>query len=404
MLSPNFLRLSLPNWPFTPEWLPPEAYLVGGAVRDALLNRQGEYLDLDFIVPSRAVETARTMARHYKAGFVVLDEQRQIARVVFEAGTIDFAQQEGDSVETDLRRRDFTINAIAYSPHTYTLIDPLGGQVDLEKKVLRMVSPANLQDDPLRLMRAYRQAAQLNFSIEPATQTTIQSLATLLGNVAAERVQTELGYLLNNQGSHWLEQVWQAGLLKPWFKKVTAEKLRYVANADGAARSLGETWAQLHQSQWQWLAKLACLVSWEPEQAESELVGLKYSRAQIKTVITAIKHLPQLLQHATQPMSLKEQYFFFLEVGDAFPVIALLAAAVGTDKESFAPLLERYFDPTDQVAHPQPLVTGNDLINALNLSPSPKVGKLLTEIQIAFIEGRISTKEEALKFATSLLQ
>ena len=392
---------SLSNLPFSLSWLPPEAYLVGGAVRDALLNRQGEYLDLDFIVPSRAVETARKMARHYKAGFVVLDQQRQIARVVFEAGTVDFAQQEG-SLETDLCRRDFTINAIAYSPHTRILIDPLGGQADVEKKVLRMVSPANLQDDPLRLLRAYRQAAQLNFSIDPQTQTTIQSLAPLLGTVAAERVQTELGYLLTNTERNWLQQAWQAGLLAPWFKEVTAEKLRYLARVDDAARLLRE-WTEYHQSQWQSLAKLACLVSWEPERAESELVKLKYSRAQIKTVITTIKHLPQL-QQANQPMSLREQYFFFLEVGEIFPVVAVLAVAVGADWEAIASLIERYFNRDDQIAHPQPLVTGSDLINALNLSPSPQIGRLLTEIQIARIEGKISTQEEALRFAASLLE
>ncbi|HEY9907876.1 MAG TPA: hypothetical protein V6D18_09780, partial [Thermosynechococcaceae cyanobacterium] len=105
--------LSPKTWPFELEWLPTSAYLVGGTVRDALLGRESEYLDLDFVLPEAAVETAQTIARHYRAGFVLLDAERQIARVVFPQGTVDFAQQVGPTLEADLKRRDFTVNAIA---------------------------------------------------------------------------------------------------------------------------------------------------------------------------------------------------------------------------------------------------------------------------------------------------
>jgi len=116
--------LSPQNLPFSLELLPQPAYLVGGAVRDALLGRSREYLDLDFVIPNQAVQTARKIAREYKAGFVLLDAERQIARVVFKHATVDFAQQEGTSLETDLQRRDFTVNAIAYNPYTNEIIDP----------------------------------------------------------------------------------------------------------------------------------------------------------------------------------------------------------------------------------------------------------------------------------------
>lgn len=106
------------NWPFSLEFLPQPAYMVGGAVRDAILGRTRGYLDLDFVIPSKAVKVARAIARHYNAGFVLLDAERQIARVVFPHATADFAQQEGNSLEVDLHRRDFTVNAIAYNPHT----------------------------------------------------------------------------------------------------------------------------------------------------------------------------------------------------------------------------------------------------------------------------------------------
>ncbi|MBE9040904.1 CCA tRNA nucleotidyltransferase, partial [Oscillatoriales cyanobacterium LEGE 11467] len=182
--------LSPQTWPFSLKWLPPSAYLVGGAVRDALLDRASDYFDLDFVLPENAVGTARELARQYDAGFVLLDPQRQIARVVFETGTVDFAQQEGETLEIDLYRRDFTTNAIAYNPHTETFYDPLDGRRDLQRRCLRMVARDNLKDDPLRLLRAYRQAAQLGFTLEPDTDAAIRQFAPLLGKVAAERVHS----------------------------------------------------------------------------------------------------------------------------------------------------------------------------------------------------------------------
>ncbi|MCY7391900.1 MAG: CCA tRNA nucleotidyltransferase, partial [Leptolyngbyaceae cyanobacterium CAN_BIN12] len=152
----NFLALSPQNWPFGLEWLPASACLVGGSVRDSLLGRHSDYLDLDFVLTDRVVETAQAIARHYQAGFVLLDAERQIARVVFPQGTADFAQQVGATLEEDLRRRDFTVNAIAYDPRLDRFVDPLQGYGDLQQRLLRMVSAENLAEDPLRLLRAYR--------------------------------------------------------------------------------------------------------------------------------------------------------------------------------------------------------------------------------------------------------
>lgn len=406
--------LSPQTWPFSLEWLPPHACLVGGAVRDALLGRRSEYLDLDFVLPNDAVQIARSLAKHYKAGFVVLDAKRQIARVVFDQATVDLAQQEGDSLETDLHRRDFTVNAIAYNPQTGEFIDPLQGIVDCRTGLIRMVSPSNLQDDPLRLLRAYRQASQLGFKIEATTQATIRQLAPLLGQIAAERVQVELGYLLKSyRGTPWLTAAWEDNLLQDWFPDVTSQGLEQLAAVDQSAVLLKETWSALgvelrasvsgRSASLLSLAKLTRLLPSLPEAAEEQLLRLKYSRAEIRTVITALKHLPQLLSHATSSMSLREQYFFFQDVGSVFPALAVLAVASGVSVNSIAPLSDRYLNPSDRVAHPTLLVNGNELMKALNLPASPQVGKLLTEIQVARIEGKISCREDALKFAAQLL-
>ncbi|GET36260.1 CCA tRNA nucleotidyltransferase [Microseira wollei] len=454
--------LSPEGWPFGLEWLPPSAYMVGGAVRDALLQRRREYLDLDFVMPERAVKTARAIASHYKAGFVLLDRERQIARVVFKDATADFAQQEGDTLETDLNRRDFTINAIAYNPHTQELIDPLQGCADLQSGIIRMVSPQNLQDDPLRLLRGYRQASQLGFVIEPHTRAAMREFAPLLGKIAAERVRVELGYLLGSpQGTPWLLAAWEDGILR-WalHDNVTAHNLELVAAVDRASAILAESWPKLAEElasgipglaggkvSWSAIAKLATLILPHPEaepplprpQAEpgSETLprpqaepgsetseaeprinysragitvenasvedffrAIKYSLPEIRGVTTILKCLPQL---QISPMSLRQQYFLFREAGVVFPALAVVAVATGISVDKISPLINRYLIPDDQVAHPTPLVGGTDLIKTLNLPAGPKVGWLLTEIQLARIQGKISTPAAAIKLASQLL-
>ncbi|MDM9382694.1 CCA tRNA nucleotidyltransferase [Chlorogloeopsis sp. ULAP01] len=400
------------TWPFSLELLPKPAYMVGGAVRDAILNRTREYLDLDFVLSSNAVEVARQIARHYKAGFVLLDSERQIARVVFPGATADFALQEGNSLEADLHRRDFTVNAIAYNPHTQEIIDPLKGCADIENHLLRMVSPANLEDDPLRLLRAYRQASQLNFRIEESTQAAIRALTPYLVKVAPERVRVELGYMLaSSYGTPWLIDAGKDGLLAHFFKDATLESFRQLTAVDNASDRLTQIWPQLGEelqkfvrdtvkTTWLGIAKLACLVNQNPELAEIELQELSYSRAEIKAVITALKLFVQL---NASSMSLREQYFLFQEAGFVFPTTAVLAVAHGISIEAVAPLINRYLNPDDLVAHPVPLVSGKELMSALQIPASPLVGKLLTEIAIAQIEGKVSTAAEAIEFAAQIV-
>jgi tRNA nucleotidyltransferase (CCA-adding enzyme) len=415
MCDRSLSLLSPQTWPFSLELLPESAYMVGGAVRDALLKRHSAYLDLDFVVATESVKTAKKLANYYKAGFVVLDPQRQIARVVFAHATVDFAKQEGDSLETDLQRRDFTINAIAYNPHTGELIDPLQGYADLQAGVIKMVSAANLQDDPLRLLRAYRQAAQLGFTIEPQTQATIRQLAPLLGEIAAERVRVELGYLLSmSQGTPWLIAAYQDNLLSVWFPSVTTKKLEQLLAVENWAVELGKNWEKLGKkiqekvsdtikTSWLSLAKLACLVSSDPQQAEVELMNLRYSRAEIQSVTCALKFLQTIEAVTTGEMSLSEQYFFFLEAGKTFPAVAAFAIPERVPLKMISTLIERYLNPDDQVAHPTQLITGKELMQALNLPSGQQIGLLLTQIQLARIEGKISTLPEAIKLASQLI-
>jgi len=414
-------RLDPKNWPFSLGMLPQPAYMVGGAVRDGILGRSQDYLDLDFIIPENAVKVARAIAQHYGAGFVLLDGKRNIARVVFPQGTVDFAQQDGDSLLTDLHRRDFTINAIAYNPYTQELMDPLGGCKDIESGLLRMISPQNLQDDPLRLMRAYRQAAQLNFVIEPHTQLTIRKLSANLCQVASERIRTEIGYLLQSAvGTFWLKTAWEDGLLGQFFIYATPESVDKLIAVDPAVQAIGENWSELGEqlekpirdsmkTRWLDIAKLGCLVNPAPEIAERELGEMTYSRVEIRSIITALRLFPQMKQ--ANSMSLREQYCWFREVGVVFSstiVLALAQDMLNTKShkhslELYRPLAKRYLNPDDLVAHPSPLVTGKEVIIALNIPPSPLVGEILQEIAIAQAEGKVNNSQGALALARKLI-
>jgi len=186
-----------------------EIYLVGGAVRDILLNRVSH--DLDFAVPSNGIALARRVANAINADFMVLDAERDTGRVIVtdEGGSrtyLDFATYRGipisnsaNSIEEDLHARDFTINAVAFNLRTQTILDPLNGASDIRAKIIRACSPTSLQDDPVRILRAIRQAAALGFKIELGTRKTMKQVAPLLPNISPERLRDELFKILEGR-------------------------------------------------------------------------------------------------------------------------------------------------------------------------------------------------------------
>ena len=404
------------QFPFDFNDLPTPAYLVGGWVRDRILNRQGKYLDLDFVLPERAVETAQAIARKYKAGFVVLDADRQIARVVFKDGTADFAQQMGRSLEADLGRRDFCMNAIALechelnqgilSPSDRVYLDPFNGIGDLAAKQIRMIAPENLADDPLRILRGYRQAGQLGFEIEDLTRQVLIKLAPRLKLIAAERVRTELGYLLSiTNGSQWMINAVSDRILENWLPSQHLNLTRFAKVEQIIAALLikfphlelffnknltGDRTAIV-------ITKLASLTN-----SATALEKLGLSRTEQRWLVGILRYLPQLIASLNQATP-KEQYKLFQPTLEFFPVIAVLALASDCPLEAIAPWLERWLNPDDAIAYPVALITGNDLQKELGIAPSPKIGELLETVKIAQVESKIQSKAEAIALVQSLI-
>jgi tRNA nucleotidyltransferase/poly(A) polymerase len=177
-----------------------EIYLVGGAVRDMLLGRISH--DLDFAVPAKAIPLARRVADALDADYVTLDEEHDTGRVIHTAedGTrtyLDFASFRGRTLEEDLRDRDFTINALAFDLRAEAVLDPLEGAVDLRARRIRACAPTALSDDPIRILRAVRQAAAFGFQIEKGTRELMRQAVSQLGQISPERQRDELFKMLD---------------------------------------------------------------------------------------------------------------------------------------------------------------------------------------------------------------
>ena len=199
-----------------------EAYIVGGCVRDSLLEKEPD--DWDITTTARPdeikklfVKTVDTGIQHGTVTVIIQGECFEITTYRIDGEYVDGRHptevQFTSNLVEDLKRRDFTINAMAYNP-IVGLVDIFRGQEDIEKKIIRCVGNAQerFQEDALRIMRAVRFAAQLGYCIEPITLQAIQELAPTLQKISAERIQVELTKLLTSKNPQILELAFQTGI------------------------------------------------------------------------------------------------------------------------------------------------------------------------------------------------
>ena len=175
------------------------AYLVGGSVRDHLLGETTD--DVDIVIDGSPHEVGPELADVLQGRLVSFDVPRDMVRIVVSSDTcrtdIDLARMVGDSIWDDLRRRDFTVDAMAVElgdaiSGACRLIDPISGVADIDSRTIRAVSDSVFIDDPVRMLRAVRIASETGFRIETGTQSHIQRDALRLANSSAERLREEL--------------------------------------------------------------------------------------------------------------------------------------------------------------------------------------------------------------------
>ncbi|WP_411870594.1 CCA tRNA nucleotidyltransferase [Vulcanococcus limneticus] len=398
-------RLQPERWPLPLEALPADAALVGGAVRDGLLDRLGPKPDLDLVVSGDAIALCRALARRHGGSAVVLDGERCMARLVIRGWSLDLARQEGASLEADLGRRDYTVNAIALPLRPgAALVDPSGGLEHLRQRRLVAVSEANLLADPLRLLRGVRLAAQLGFGLDPSSEAWIRRHHGRLPEVAPERVLAELEKLAAAPlGHRGLAQAVATGLLGPW----SAAAAGPAASGDlallerlGPERVAAAGLTEAEAAEALPLARLAALFDAEA------LERLRSSR--------------KLQQRAGRLRSWRQR----LEEGQPEEVSAVIAALPEAERLQLQRQLEadlpalllawpaglaqawlgRWRDPDDRLFHPRPPLDGRRLQQACGLAPSPLLGELMERLLLEQAFGRVEGAEAALRWARHWLE
>eukprot|EP00808_Paulinella_micropora_P023668 g16055.t1 len=370
-------RLGLDRWPLPLSAFPKGTVLVGGAVRDALLDRVRKDPDLDLVVDDDAIAFCRHLARTFGGSTVVLDAERSMARLVIQGWDFDLAKREGENVYVDLKRRDYTINAIALPLERGTpLIDPTGGVADIQRRQLVAVSEVNLVADPLRLLRGVRLASQLNLTIVPETFGFIGTNSPRLGEVAAERVFQELEKLAGAVNGHvGLAQTIDLGLLRHWGVEGNRSELLHLTFE--RALSWGLT---SEEAEWSVpLVRMAALLN------ETTLERLKSSR-RLQTRCRYLRKWQQRVSQKEGLGNLSEEELFELhkELEADLPAFALHLQLPQAQKE-----LKCWRDPNDELAHPRSPVDGHTLQKQLGLPPGKAMGQLLHYLTFERAFGRI---------------
>lgn len=202
-----------------------EIYLVGGAVRDFLMDK--ETFDRDLIVMDEdAGEFARKIKDLFDAAYVPLDEENKIYRLVLpdKINYLDITNPIENSLEKDLMRRDMAINAIAVNLRTYEVVDMCGGITDIKNHTLSLISEHNFEDDPLRLLRVYRFQSTLGFDLTAPTIHAVCMLAAHIKEPALERINSEIIKLFGGEYAHKavlnMDKTWLLEEIFPFVKEL----------------------------------------------------------------------------------------------------------------------------------------------------------------------------------------
>lgn len=436
-------------------------YIVGGAVRDAMLSRPIK--DLDLATPGDSIAIAKKIANAFPGGALyIMDEQRGVARAIVDTMygkmNVDVAQFRGedDGILSDLTDRDFTINAmmVELNGDMSKIIDPLMGERDVAGKIIRRCAEHAVASDPVRALRALRQSIQLGFRIEPETLRDIRAAKDLLGNVSAERVRDELFKILQlrrptaalrvmhriglldaivpiSAGSASPEHIFTsmdklAGLLAGFFPGETdnlASDFGFgmaVMQLNRVRKELEDYLAQTWADDRPHRALLMFAVLLQSLPADSSGVGhyadaLRLSSAERKrllAVIGAWESVYNLPDYT--PLALHRYWYPLGEAGIDVCLLTLsdflARQGVHLDQnawllvvEKVQHLLEAYYLQYERIVRPPALVTGDDLIDELALKPGKVIGQLLDTIREAQVSGEIETTEDALRYARAAL-
>jgi len=379
------------------------ALLAGGCVRDMLLGRQAK--DYDVATNALPEDVIRLFKRTLKVGakfgvVIVMIEGQQVEVATFrtEGGYADGRHpskvQFADPAE-DASRRDFTINGMFYDPPQKKVIDYVGGQVDLKKKLVRTIGrPAErFGEDYLRMLRAVRFATQLGFKIEDKTWSAICETAKNITKISGERIAMELeGILADPSCSLGTKLLIECGLAEVIFPGFAGEE------ASLAVSILGRLPEKIDFA----LGLAGLFAACPAEFAIERCEVLKLSRNQNKHIKFLLDNRDRLLN---EQMSLAELKIILAEpyFDDLYELQKAIQKAMGKSGAALVNLRKRIKALGDVELKPKPLLDGHSLMK-LGAVPGPAFGQLAKELYIAQLEGNLQTPRQAEQWVLKWLQ
>lgn len=352
-----------------------DGWVVGGAVRDTLLGRPSPDVDL---AVRNAEEAAGELARKTGGRLIPLGRGRfPTWRVVIAGRSYDVSDLTEGSLESDLARRDFTINALAMPVQgSAEFVDPHGGRGDIEARVVRMIRRENFEDDPLRVLKAVRMAAVLRFTLDPATLKACRELASGLARVAAERIGTELETLLTAGDP----AIAAALLRRTGLDELLLERPVPPALAELPAGDPVLAWAAIYrEADRNELRRVASILRWRGDLAASVTTVLDLDRALGEATMTS-EELDVLLFDAGEPAARR---------------VATLRESFG-DQKITGRIRQRIRERGESLFLVSALLSGDEIAQAAGLAPGPRVGSLKRDLLLAQIRGEVRTREQAL--------
>ena len=440
-----------------------EGYLVGGSIRD-LFTKHCVFCDRDISIKG-AENFARKIANKWDGTFIELDSENKIYRVVLpdKINFLDISELQGNTIEEDLKRRDFTINATAYDLTNDKFVDVTGGLKDLKNKVLRHIDDKNFEDDPLRILRAFRFYAVTGFKMTIELENALKKYLPLALNPAKERINYEIMKLFGGDFvSGALLKMDEFGLLEKIFPCVTEMKkvppnthhhLDLFHHVVETVRQIEILYNKISGFEKEHLdaidfggfprinyLKLAGFLhdigkfsTWTIEESgrhrfiKHDDVGskmvvpllrdLKFSKKQIEYISCMIKnHIYPSNVIVAPSLNDRVMMRYVRKMGDNVIDNIILAKAdrlsargvditeeiVNTNISGLDKLLDFYLSKKDSLAPLPKLIDGREIMEILNIKPSPKLGEIINAINEGQLNGDITTHEEAVNYIKNL--
>jgi poly(A) polymerase len=427
-----------------------KVFVVGGFVRDLLLGKQVK--DIDIVVLGDGISFGRVVANELGRSNLVVFENFGTAMLQLDQGKLEFVgarkesytkfsrkpKVEGGTLDDDLSRRDFTVNAMAVSLNADDfgrLVDPFQGQEAMDARILRtpLDPTATFDDDPLRIMRAFRFTCQLGFDIEPSVLDAAKSMAPRLKIVSQERITDEfLKIVSNDKPSKGLHLMHEAGVLKVVFPELAqlggVDQRQDFHHKDVFQHTIRvlDNVAESSDNLWLRLAALLHDIAKPRTKAFQEGIGWTFhgheeiGARMVKPIFRRMRfpfehqsYVEKIVRLHLRPMALVDEGVtdsavrrLLFEAGpDIDDLMALCRADITSKNPKLVEQVKKNYElvaqkmveveEKDRLRNWQPPLRGDEIMQVCGLEPGPSVGKLKSAVTDAILDGIIPNEHDA---------